>query len=75
MAILAIASNLKDLKDRLARIVVAMNKNGEPITADDLVYNLFNHFKKNFLIMVNLITLIAYFTSKKLPNFRVLLEQ
>ncbi|CAH1393777.1 unnamed protein product [Nezara viridula] len=36
MAILAIASDLKDLKDRLARIVVGLNKNGEPVTADDL---------------------------------------
>ena len=45
MAIIAIARDLKDLKSRLARIVVAMNKNGEPVTADDLVQYVFRYFK------------------------------
>lgn len=36
MAILCLASNLKDLKDRLARIVVAYNINEEPVTVKDL---------------------------------------
>ncbi|KAK9498190.1 hypothetical protein O3M35_004062 [Rhynocoris fuscipes] len=36
MAVLALAKDLGDLKDRLGRIVVAFNKQGEPITADDL---------------------------------------
>lgn len=36
MAILAMASSLKDLRDRLARIVVAYNTQGKPVTAKDL---------------------------------------
>lgn len=36
MAILCLASDMKDLKERLARIVVAYNMAGEPITAGDL---------------------------------------
>jgi formate--tetrahydrofolate ligase len=36
MAVLALASDLKDLKARLGRIVVASDVDGKPITADDL---------------------------------------
>jgi len=36
MAILALANDLKDLKTRLSRIVVASNVEGQPVTADDL---------------------------------------
>ncbi len=36
MAILALASDLKDLRERLGRIVVAFTKDGKPITAEDL---------------------------------------
>lgn len=36
MAILALAKDLKDLKERLASMVVAFDQNGDPITADDL---------------------------------------
>ena len=36
MAILCLADNLADLKDRLGRIIVAYNFDGEPVTADDL---------------------------------------
>lgn len=36
MAILALTTDLKDMRERLGRIVVASNKNGEPVTADDL---------------------------------------
>ena len=36
MAVLALASDLKDLKARLGRIVVASNVEGQPVTADDL---------------------------------------
>jgi formate--tetrahydrofolate ligase len=36
MAVLALASDLKDLKARLGRIVVASNVDGKPVTADDL---------------------------------------
>ncbi|MFQ6107400.1 MAG: formate--tetrahydrofolate ligase [Thermoplasmata archaeon] len=36
MAILALASDLKDLRRRLGRVVVAQTKDGKPVTADDL---------------------------------------
>lgn len=36
MAILALSENLEDLRERLAKIVVANDKNGEPVTADDV---------------------------------------
>lgn len=36
MAILCLADNMKDLKERLARIVVAYNYAGEPVTAGEL---------------------------------------
>ncbi len=36
MAILCLAENLKDLKERLGRIIVAYNYEGEPVTAGDL---------------------------------------
>jgi methylenetetrahydrofolate dehydrogenase (NADP+) / methenyltetrahydrofolate cyclohydrolase / formyltetrahydrofolate synthetase len=37
MAVLALASDLKDMKDRLGRMVVALDKKGNPVTCDDLV--------------------------------------
>jgi methylenetetrahydrofolate dehydrogenase (NADP+) / methenyltetrahydrofolate cyclohydrolase / formyltetrahydrofolate synthetase len=36
MAILALASNLDDMKQRLSKMVVAFSRSGVPITADDL---------------------------------------
>ncbi len=36
MAILALTDSLPDLRERLARIVIGTNKQGEPITAEDL---------------------------------------
>ncbi|MBQ6814884.1 MAG: formate--tetrahydrofolate ligase [Lachnospiraceae bacterium] len=36
MAILCLASDMKDLKERLGRIIVAYNYAGEPVTAKDL---------------------------------------
>lgn len=36
MAILCLADDLKDLKERLGRIIVAYNRNGDPVTAADL---------------------------------------
>lgn len=36
MAILALAKDLADFKDRLARMVVAFDRSGNPVTADDL---------------------------------------
>ena len=36
MAILCLAENMKDLKERLARIIVAYNLSGEPVTAGQL---------------------------------------
>lgn len=36
MAVLALANDLKDMRERLGRMVVCSSKSGEPITADDL---------------------------------------
>ncbi len=36
MAILALTTGLKDMRDRLGRMVVAVNKRGEAVTAEDL---------------------------------------
>ncbi len=36
MAILGLATDLKDLRQRLGKIVVASNRKGEPVTAEDL---------------------------------------
>ncbi len=36
MAILAMASDLKDLRARLGRIIIGTNMDGEPVTAEDL---------------------------------------
>ncbi|KAK7870033.1 hypothetical protein R5R35_011995 [Gryllus longicercus] len=36
MAILALAENLEDMKQRLGKIVVAVDKQGQPVCADDL---------------------------------------
>lgn len=36
MAILALAENLGDLRERIGRIVVATNRSGEPVTTEDL---------------------------------------
>ncbi|XP_043258125.1 C-1-tetrahydrofolate synthase, cytoplasmic [Colletes gigas] len=35
MAILALATDVEDMKERLGNMVVAFNKNGEPLTAED----------------------------------------
>ncbi len=39
MAILCLANDLMDLKERLGRIIVAYNRKGEPVTAKDLKAN------------------------------------
>ncbi len=36
MAVLCLAEDMKDLKKRLGRIIVAYNMDGDPVTADDL---------------------------------------
>lgn len=36
MAILAVATDLKDLRERIGKIVVAYNRSGEPVTTEDL---------------------------------------
>ena len=36
MAILAVATDLKDLRERIGRIVMAYDKDGNPVTAEDL---------------------------------------
>lgn len=37
MAVLALTDSLTDMKERLGRMVVASDKSGQPITAEDLV--------------------------------------
>ena len=41
MAILALTKDMEDLKERLSKIVVAQDKQGRPVTADDLVNTAF----------------------------------
>ena len=36
MAILAVATDLKDMRERMGKIVVAYDKNGKPVTTEDL---------------------------------------
>uniref|UniRef100_A0A6B2EDS8 C-1-tetrahydrofolate synthase, cytoplasmic n=1 Tax=Phlebotomus kandelakii TaxID=1109342 RepID=A0A6B2EDS8_9DIPT len=36
MAILALCTSLEDMKERISRVVVAFDKSGNPVTADDL---------------------------------------
>lgn len=36
MAILAVATSLKDMRERMGKIVVAYNKKGQPVTTEDL---------------------------------------
>lgn len=36
MAVLALAKNMEDMKERLAKMVVAFDRKGDPVTADDL---------------------------------------
>lgn len=36
MAVLALTTSLGDLRERLGRMVVAANRDGVPVTADDL---------------------------------------
>ena len=36
MAILSLSSSLKDMRERLGRIIVALNRNGRPVTAGDI---------------------------------------
>ncbi len=37
MAILSLSSSLKDMRERLGRIIVALNRKGEPVTAEDVL--------------------------------------
>ena len=37
MAVLALTSDLRDMRERLGKMVVASSKAGRPVTADDLV--------------------------------------
>ncbi|KAJ1850350.1 hypothetical protein LPJ76_006427, partial [Coemansia sp. RSA 638] len=36
MAVLALTTSLSDMRERLGRMVVALSKQGEPITCDDI---------------------------------------
>jgi len=37
MAVLALTTSLSDMRQRLGRMVVATSRDGQPVTADDLV--------------------------------------
>ena len=37
MAVLALTTGLEDMRSRLGKMVVASSKEGQPVTADDLV--------------------------------------
>ena len=37
MAVLALTTSLKDMTERLGKMMVASNSKGEPVTAEDLV--------------------------------------
>ena len=37
MAVLALTTSLADMRERLGKMVVASDKDGNPVTADDLV--------------------------------------
>lgn len=39
MAVLALTSSLEDMRQRLAKMVVATSRSGKPITTEDLVSN------------------------------------
>jgi len=58
MAILALATDMNDLKTRLAKIVVGMSKSNQPITADDLVSVIpnfaFTYLTSPFMLFANL---------------------
>lgn len=36
MAVLALTSDIRDMRERLGRMVIGNSKSGEPITCDDL---------------------------------------
>ncbi len=40
MAVLALTSSMEDMRQRLAKMVVATSRGGQPITAEDLVSGL-----------------------------------
>lgn len=39
MAVLALTSSLEDMRQRLAKMVVASSRSGQPVTTEDLVGN------------------------------------
>ncbi len=60
MAILAIATDLKDLRDRIGKIIVAYDKKGNPVTTSDLeVAGAMCAFMKN-TINPNLMSTVEY---------------
>lgn len=52
MAILALGKDVDDIKERLASMVVALDKSGNPVTADDLVWTLFTRLCPFLLMMI-----------------------
>lgn len=61
MAILALTSGMADMKKKLAKIVVANDRKGKPVTVDDLV-SMCDWFKKKLgLVVVYMCTLFYIF--------------
>lgn len=50
MAVLALTSSLEDMRERLAKMVVATSRSGEPITTEDLVSVLLSDFSVNWSV-------------------------
>lgn len=53
MAILALSKNMDDMKERLGKIVIGNDNNGNPVTADDLV-------SKPFIIWLVISVKVSY---------------
>lgn len=61
MAILALATSVEDMKERLGNIVVAFSKTGEPLTAEDFVSTIMNNYASNKIFK----RYICFFSPKK----------
>ena len=69
MAILSLSSNLKELKENLGNILVALNKSGEPIFAKDLRAEEAMTILLKDAIKPNLVERIPYFCSVEQKNW------
>jgi formyltetrahydrofolate synthetase len=62
MAILALSKNMRDMKERLGRIVVAEDTEGVPVTADDLVsiYFVYNFVWVCFILWFHILCFYVF---------------